>query len=288
VVRRDDVDGVVIATPATTHFALARDALVAGKHVLCEKPLTMSVHECEELIRRADDAGCTLFVGHTFVYNPAVRAARDFVCRGELAPPLYAHAVWAAPGPVRHDVNALWDLAPHPVSILSYVLGRQPASVAATGQAILPASREDVVSLHLRFDEAASADLHLSWLAPQKVRTLTVTGARRIAIFDDMEPANKLRVFATAQATGSGVSGARGVPARKLALPNQPVDVPNIPAGEPLAAQLDHFIACCRRGLTPESDGMAGTNVVRVLEAAETSLREGGHPIAVESPLQFA
>jgi len=288
VVRRDDVDAIVIATPATTHFALAREALLACKHVLCEKPLTMSVSDCEELILIAGDAGCTLFVGHTFVYNAAVRATREFVSAGDLGSPLYAQAVWSAPGPVRHDVNALWDLAPHPVSILTYVLERQPASVAATGQAILRPGREDVVSLHLRFDDSASADLHLSWLAPKKARGLTITGARGIAVFDDMQAVNKLQLFATAAATGNGVSPATGVPERKVELPNEPVHAPDIAAGEPLSAQLEHFIECCRRGLTPESDGMAGTNVVRVLAAAESSLREGGRPVAVESRLRVA
>jgi predicted dehydrogenase len=267
-----DVDAVVIATPATTHYELARTALLEGKHVLCEKPLTMSADHCEHLIELADDRAQTLFVGHTFVYNPAVRAAGAFVADDELGPALYAEAVWAAPGPVREDVDALWDLAPHPVSILMHVFDAEPTCVTATGQAVLRPGRADVVSLHLRFDERLSASLHLSWLAPAKVRTLTITGQRRIALFDDLEPVYKLRLFDTESLRLNGTHPTE----RTLALPTQQVQVPAIPPGEPLASQFDHFLACCRDGLTPESDGRAGTNVVKVLEAAEASLSEGG------------
>ena len=276
-----DLDAVVIATPASTHFRLARNALLRNKHVLCEKPLTMAVDECEELLEVADTVSATLFVGHTFVYNAGVRAARDFVLAEEMGSALYAHGTWNAPGPVRHDVNALWDLAPHPISILSFVLRRQPTTVAATGQEILSAAHEDVVSLHLAYGDDASADIHLSWLAPRKVRSLTITGARRIALFDDLEPTDKLQIFDTASVTRNGA--ASGGPAkRKLQLPHEPLHVPVIELREPLAAQFDHFLECCRRGLTPESDGRAGTNVVRVLAAAEASLQRGGVPVDVD------
>jgi predicted dehydrogenase len=267
-----DVDAVAIATPATTHYELTRKALLAGKHVLCEKPLTTTVEECERLIELADELGRTLFVGHTFVYNPAVRAAADVVATDELGSELHCQATWAAPGPVREDVDALWDLAPHPISILMHILDRQPCSVAATGQPILRPERADVVSLHLRFDEKVSADLLLTWLAPRKVRSLTITGRRRIALFDDLEPIDKLQLFDTESLRSNGAHPSE----RKLMLPTKPVHVPEIPPGEPLAAQLEHFLECCDEGLTPESDGRAGTNVVRVLEAAQASLWEGG------------
>ena len=276
----DDVDAVVIATPAITHFELVRAALLGGKHVLCEKPLALSADECESLIELAEQVKCTLFVGHTFLYNAAVRAARDFVDRDGLGSRLYAQATWAAPGPVRDDVNALWDLAPHPISILTHVLRAEPTTVAATGQAILDPGREDVVSLHLRFGRSAAADVHLSWLAPQKVRSLMVTGARRIAVFDDMATVDKLRLFDTSQLNGNGAHPSTP-PTRTITLANEPVHVLELPTSEPLAAQLEHFLECCRLGLTPESDGRAGTNVVRVLEAAGASLEHGGVPIEV-------
>ena len=276
-----DVDAVIVATPATTHYPLVLSALSAGKHVLCEKPLTMSVADCERLIEVADTTDRTLFVGHTFVYNAAVRMLRELTADGELGRRLHAHAVWSAPGPVRDDVNALWDLAPHPISILAYVLGRLPAAVSASGQAVLGSGREDVSFLRLRYDDALSADVELSWLAPRKVRSLTLTGERRIAVFDDMAPTEKLHIFDTACVNANGSHSATA-PERKVTLAPQPIRVPAIPRVEPLAAQLEHFVECCARGFTPESDGMAGTNVVRVLEAAGQSLREDGRFVSLD------
>ena len=280
-IQADDVEAVVIATPATTHYPLVLTALAAGKHVLCEKPLTMKVADCERLIEGADGAGVTLFVGHTFVYNAAVRMLRELTAGAELGRTLHAHADWSAPGPVRGDVNALWDLAPHPVSILTYVLGRVPAAVSAAGQAILQEGREDVTFIQLRYDDSLSAGVHLSWVAPRKVRSLTLTGERRIAVFDDMASTDKLEIFDTACVNGNGSQSAPAAE-RKTTLPPVPVHVPKIPQGEPLMAQLEHFLECCRKGFTPESDGMAGTNVVRVLEAADQSLREDGRVVALD------
>jgi len=276
-----DVDAVIVATPATTHYPLVLSALTAGKHVLCEKPLTMTVADCEHLIEVADGIDRTLFVGHTFVYNAGVRMLRELTADGELGRRLHAHAVWSAPGPVRKDVNALWDLAPHPISILAYVLGRLPAAVSASGQAVLGPGREDVTFLRLRYDEALSADVELSWLAPRKVRSLSLTGERRIAVFDDMAPTDKVHIFDTACVNSNG-SHASAAPERRITLAPEPVHIPAIPQVEPLAAQLAHFVECCALGFTPESGGMAGTNVVRVLEAADQSLREDGRFVSLD------
>jgi predicted dehydrogenase len=282
-VQAEDVDAVVVATPATTHYQLVLAALRAGKHVLCEKPLTMSVADCEHLIEVADAEGVTLFVGHTFVYNAAVRLLRDLTAGADLGGTLHAQAVWSAPGPVRRDVNALWDLAPHPISILAYVLGRTPTAVSAGGQAVLREGREDIVSLSLHYEDTVSANVQLSWLAPRKVRSLTLTGERRIAMFDDMAPREKLQIFDTAWVNTNGVHQAPAAE-RTITLTPVPIDVPDIPHVEPLAAQFEHFLECCRQGFTAESDGMAATNVVRVLEAAHRSLREDSRVVAVDEP----
>jgi predicted dehydrogenase len=277
-VTTPDIDAVVIATPATTHFELVAAALNAGKHVLCEKPLTMRTDESLRLIELAGEVDRTLFVGHTFIYNPGVRAARDFVAAGTLGDALHLHGVWAAPGPVRHDVSALWDLAPHPISIIAYVLGRSPQTVRASEQSILPSDHADVAFVNLRFDDRISADVHLTWLAPRKVRSVTMTGDRRIAIFDDMEPADKLQIFDTHEALEVGSPVAVSAE-RTTALPTMPVHIPAIPRREPLAAQFAHFIESCREGVTPDSDGSAGTEVVRILEAADESIAAGGRTI---------
>jgi len=273
----EDVDAVVIATPATTHFALVQEALGAGKHVLCEKPLAMSVDACRQLIDAAGQGGKTLFVGHTFIYNPAVRATKELVASGELGGVLHLHAVWAAPGPVRHDVNALWDLAPHPISIMTYLVG-SPTAVSATAQRILPGELEDVASLHLRFGDRATADIHVSWLGPRKTRMLTITGARRVAIFDDMAGPDKLRVYET---------GADDLlfaePGRVATVFEAPAYVPAIPVSEPLAAQVAHFVTCCSGADVAQIEGAAADDVVGVLEAAQASLEASGTPIALAS-----
>jgi predicted dehydrogenase len=272
----DDVDAIIVATPASTHFGLVRGALEGGKHVLCEKPLALDVDTCRLLVELAEDVGRTLFVGHTFVYNSAIREARRLVRANELGSPLHFHAVWAAPGPIRTDVNALWDLAPHPVSILIDLLGRPPSTVSATGAAILDHAREDLVSMHLDFGVSASADIHLSWLAPHKVRTMTITGNRSMIMFDDLAEQEKLRIFDTKRVNGLAEAVRAGqAPTRKKSIPELAVRVPKIPLSEPLAAQLQHFIDCCERGSSCESDGGAGSDVVHVLEVAQRSLVEG-------------
>jgi predicted dehydrogenase len=271
----DDIDAVVVATPATTHFDLVGDALAAGKHVLSEKPLAMSLEACRDLVDRAAQAGRTLLVGHTFIYNPAVREAKRLVAAGELGDVLHLHAVWAASGPIRHDVNALWDLAPHPISIMSYLVG-WPTAVSATGQRILPGELEDVAALHLRFGERATGDLHVSWLGPRKTRMLTITGARCVAIFDDMAGPDKLRIYET---TAEALLLAE--PGRVSAVFEAPAHVPAIPAVEPLAAQFSHFVACCRLGVTPNEDELRAHAVVSVLEAAHVSLAADGSQVVL-------
>ena len=282
----DEVDAVVIATPATTHFELTRLALRSGKDVLCEKPLSTAVDECQELIRTAETAGQTLFVGHTFLYSPAIREAKRLLVEHELGHSVHAHASWAAPGPVRSDVNALWDLAPHPLSILTYLLERQPTSVTATGQAILAGGREDVVFLHLRFDDLATADVHLSWLAPRKARTLTLTGDRRLVVFDDSATHAKLQVF-DMSVVNAGSTGDGSDP-RSLFLPAEPVHVPVIDASEPLAEQLAHFVESCVRRTGSQQHALAGVDVVRILEAGQSSLVDGGRPVELPAVARAA
>ena len=276
VLHDERVDAVVVATPATTHFDLVREALRSGKHVLCEKPLAMSVPDCCHLVAVAEEAGKTLLVGHTFVYNPAVVATRDLVASGELGDSLHFHAVWTAPGPIRTDVNALWDLAPHPISIVTYLTRRRARTVTATAQTLLAHDREDVGALHLRVGEGVTADIYVSWLAPRKTRCLTITGGRGVAVFDDMAGPDKLRIYRTDGAELRAGSG------RDLALVEAPAVVPAIPAAEPLAAQFRHFVECCAAGVTPRGDGLSGDYVVAVLEAADASLRDAGRPVPLD------
>jgi predicted dehydrogenase len=275
----DEVDAVVVATPASTHFEIARSALEAGKQVLCEKPLALTTEQCEALIDTADSEGRVLFVGHTFIYNPGVRAAQQLLREGALGHVRHCDATWAAPGPVRTDVDAIWDLAPHPISILTSFFG-SVAEVAATGQAILNgADRPDLAVVHLVFDCDATAHVRVSWIAPRKERSLTITGDRRVAIFDDLASDDKLQLFETKAALARTTSGIGGPSSRTNAAPGGPVAIQEIPTVEPLRAQLDHFVECCKGDVTPESSGERGEAVVRILEAAQESFESGGRHV---------
>jgi predicted dehydrogenase len=286
VMSADDVDAVVVATPTSTHFELTLAALDAGKHVLCEKPLASTVSECDELVAAADAAERTLFVGHTFVYNPAVRHLRALVDSGEIGRVLYCHAARTGLGPIRQDVNALWDLAPHDIAILLYVVGHAPTMVAATGQAFLQPGVEDVVFLQLRFDGGAIAAVHLSWLHPHKVRQLTVVGDRRMVVFDDVASDEKLRIFDRGASYESVSEAARGTDfgEYKAIIRDGEIRIPKVAPAEPLKEQVAHFVHCCLTGATPESGGEEGRRVVATLEAATESLRAGGMPVALAVP----
>lgn len=279
-IASNDVDAVVIATPAATHFELALAALRAGKHVLCEKPLTTSVIESEQLVHEAEIAQRVLFVGHTFLYSPAIQKARQLLASHALGDSVHAHAAWTAPGPVRRDVSALWDLAPHPLSILVHLLETSPTSISATGQAIL-GGREDIVQLHISFGKNVTADVHLSWLAPNKIRVLTLTGDQHLVVFDDGSTNGKLQIF-DLSALKEELSYVGPEP-RAVFLPGDSVDVPVLDASEPLAQQLDHFIECCENERGGSRYALAGIEVTRLLEAAQSSLANGGRPVGLRT-----
>jgi predicted dehydrogenase len=282
-VHAPDVDAVIVATPPSTHFELTEAALSAGKHVLCEKPLAMSVAECDELIGLAECKRRVLFVGHTFVYNPAVRHMRELVEGGDVGRVLYCHATRTGLGPIRDDVNALWDLAPHDLSILFYLIGREPLSVSAHGQAFLHDDWEDVVFLHLRFDGGTMASTHVSWLDPYKTRRVTVVGDRRMVVFDDIAVDEKLKIFDRGASYEAVSEAARGKEfgEYKALIRDGEIRSPKVPPWEPLKEQVAHFVDCCRTGAQPETDGRAGRRVVAVLEAATESLRAGGAPVGL-------
>ncbi len=281
----DDVDAVVIATPTSTHYALSRATLEAGKHVLCEKPLARTTGECDELIAAARRAARVLFVGHTFIFNPAVREMRRRIEAGELGRVLYCHTARTALGPIRHDVNALWDLAPHDLSILFYLLDREPVSVAAMGQAFLRNGYEDVAFLQLGFTDDAIAAVHVSWLDPYKVRRVTVVGDQRMVVFDDVAVDEKLKIFDRGVSYESVSEAARGAEFGefKALIRDGDIVAPKVAAAEPLKEQVAHFVDCCLSGAAPETDGVAGRRVVAVLEAATESLEADGTPVPVRA-----
>jgi predicted dehydrogenase len=275
---RPDVDAVVITTPAATHYAMARAALEAGKHVFVEKPLATNVHEGEELVKLAERLGRILFVGHLLVYHPAVTWLREYLGRGELGDVLYMYASRVNLGQVRVEENALWSLGPHDISMILHLLGQDPIEVQATGQSYVREGVEDVVFVTLRFPGRILAHVHVSWLDPHKVRKLTVVGSKKMAVFDDMEAAEKIRLYDKGVDVAEDGSTLRD----SLAVRSGDIRIPRISAEEPLAIECRHFLECVRTGRRPLTDGWNGLRVLRVLHAADVSLQAGGRAIALE------
>jgi predicted dehydrogenase len=268
-----DIDAVVVATPIRTHFALARAALLAGKHVLVEKPLTSSAADAMELTRIAKERGLTLMVGHTFEYNAAIRELRDIVASGELGDIYYVDAARLNLGLFQPDINVLWDLAPHDLSILLYVLGCEPHEVSARGTSSVRPGIHDVAYVELRFPNNILAHLHLSWLDPCKVRRITIVGSKKMVVCNDLSDGEKVRIY------DKGVDQPYETDQFKdfhLQYRYGTVTIPWIPFREPLRVQCEHFIDCAKTGKTPQSDGAVGTRVVRILELADKSLQNGG------------
>lgn len=272
-VFESDVDAVVIATPIRTHYHLAHAALAHGKHVFVEKPLTSSSAQAEELVALAEQMGRVLMVGHTFMYNPAVEELRHLIQSGALGRVYYVDAVRVNLGLFQQDINVMWDLAPHDLSILSYVLGMYPIRVSAHGGAYVRTSVHDVVYLTLEFPGGLLAHLHVSWLNPSKVRRVTVVGDQQMAVYDDVEATEKIRIF-NRGVDAPGHTSTFGE--FQLSYRYGDIVSPHIRWAEPLAVECRHFAEAILEGKTPRSDGHEGLAIVRILEAADASLAADG------------
>ena len=272
------VDAVVIASPARTHAQLAHLALRAGKHVLVEKPLALTTADAVALAEQAAGGGRVLMVGHTFEYNPAVTKMRALLEAGELGELYYLHSQRVNLGRIQHDINALWSIGPHDVSIANYLVGAAPRWVAARGARYLSTEVEDVVFATLGYDDGVLAHLHVSWLDPSKLRRTTMVGSRRMVVFDDLDSEAKLRVY---DKGADQVEGGFGE--FQFRLRRGDLHVPRTDLTEPLALELDHFLECCRTGARPRTDGWNGVRVVATLEAAQQSLDKGGIQVEVET-----
>jgi predicted dehydrogenase len=275
----DQVEAVVIAAPAPAHAALALEAVKAGIPALVEKPFALSVADAEAMADAAAKAGVPLLVGHLLVHHPIVRQLKAMLHDGTLGQAYYLYSQRVNLGQVRPDENALWSLGPHDVSVALYLLGEAPVEVAAHGHAYLQQGIEDVVFLVMRFASGAIAHAQLSWLDPHKARTLTVVGSRQMAVFDDMAPREKLRLYDKGVDRREEFVSA----AESLALREGDILIPKVAGGEPLPAELAHFVRVAQGAPAECTDALEGVRVVRVLEAASRSLAAGGTPMAVES-----
>lgn len=271
----DDVDAVVVATPPTTHAKLALTALQAGRHVLVEKPLATSSADAENLVVAARDAGVVLMAGHTFEYNAAVRKLKEVHGSGALGRVLYIDAARLSLGRYQPDVDVVWDLAPHDISILSYLLDELPVDVSVWKQRNIGKRFADVAYLRLSFARAGThAFVHVSWLDPCKVRRVTVVGDQRMAVYNDLSDNERIRIYDTGvdvhEAEGDGM-------ARTMPVTYRSGDIvsPYLYFHEPLQVQDDHFVDCVRTGARPHTPGERGLEIVRVLEAADAAAASG-------------
>jgi len=268
-----ELDAVVIATPVGQHFPLARKALLAGKHVLVEKPLASSTADCDELIRLADEKGLTLMVGHTFLYSAPVRMIVDLVKSGELGEIRYINSQRLNLGLFQPDINVTWDLAPHDLSIILHLLGESPCRINCQGNAHITPGVEDVTNLSLAFPGGAFASIQSSWLEPRKVRQMTIVGSRKMVVYDDIEPIEKIRIY-DARVERPPHYDTFGE--FQYSYHYGDSYIPRIEQSEPLRAVCAHFVDCVRSGARPLSCGERGREIVRVLEACTRSLQSGG------------
>jgi predicted dehydrogenase len=276
VLADDTLDAVVVATSVPTHYALGKKVLQAGKHAFIEKPIALKAAEAEDLLATAATQGRKLMVGHLLEYHPAVRKMKALVDGGELGRIFYVYANRLNLGKVRTDENALWSLGPHDISVINYLTGEEPEEVSARGECYLQDDVEDVVFGYIRYPSGMVGHLHVSWLDPHKSRKITVVGADKMVVFDDMEADRKVTVYDKGATTTRTKFETYG---EFVTLHFGDIHIPKISNEEPLRVECQHFVDCIRRDEQPLSDGRDALNVVRVLEAMERSLRNGGQPV---------
>lgn len=275
------VDAVAIVTPTGTHYTIAAAALEAGKHVLVEKPITTDPELAEALTILAERRRCVLMVGHVFQYNATLRTLKELIAAGDLGSISYLNLVRTNLGPVRTDVNALWDLASHDAYIMTDLLGVAPEAVSAFGRAYLNPSIEDVVFATFTFPGGAMAHVHASWLDPRKVRQITVVGSRKMALWDDLNLEEPIRIYdKRVEMPSPGTLEGSYQEHKTLVVDGGATAVPVI-QNRPLQAECEHFVHCIETGTTPLSDGRNALTAVRVLRAAHESIRRGGALVKV-------
>ncbi len=288
VLRDPRVDAVAIATPVSSHFRLALKALMAGKHVLIEKPIASSVEEAERLVEEAARRRLVLAVDHTFVHTGAVRKMRELVEDG-LGDIYYYDSVRVNLGLFQNDVSVIWDLAVHDLSIMDFVLPTKPVAVSASGVSHVPGAPENIAYLNLLFDNNMIAHIHVNWLAPVKVRRTLIGGSRKMIVYDDLEPSEKIKVYDKG-ITLSDSPQQRGESVYQALVGYRTGDMwaPHLDMTEALGRELRDFVGCVANGTVPVSDGHAGLRVMRILEAASRSLEQRGRVIDLERERQVA
>ena len=276
IANNPEIQAVVICTPVNTHFELTEKIIKAGKHVLCEKPLTDTASRCEDLNRLAQQNGVKLLVGHVFEYNSIIRYMKEMIYQNQIGRVLYLQLMRMGLGPVRKDVSVIFDLAAHDVAIAISLMKQLPISVSASGSCFLQEEVEDVAFIQLEFAEKVIASISVSWIDPIKQRVVKVVGAKKMLVFDDVSVGEKFRIIETGKnyQTSPGDYGSF-----QLSVKDGEIIIPNLQYTESLVNEFDHFIACIKGTEEPLTDAAYAARVVKVLEAAQTSIRQGGKKI---------
>ncbi|MEW6585484.1 MAG: Gfo/Idh/MocA family oxidoreductase [Nitrospirota bacterium] len=279
ILKDSSVDAVAIATPVSTHHGIVRDALEAGKHVFVEKPLTSSMREGERLVNLAAKRGLVLFVDHIFIYTSAIRKIKEYLADGKIGEMFYFDSVRINLGLFQRDINVIWDLAPHDLATMDYLVDELPVSIVATGTSHTPSRLEDVAYITLKFKGDLIAHFHVNWMSPVKIRRITIGGSKKMLVYDDLDPAEKIKVYDK----GIIISGTDKPSLYRSMIQYRIGDMfaPSIDNTEALKTAVDHFADCIRNKRQPITDGVAGLRVVKMLEAASRSLKKGGVRVPV-------
>lgn len=281
----DSLDAIVVATPVRFHYAIAKASLLAGKHTFIEKPMASSAAECEELVSIAREKGLTLMVGHTFLYSSPVKKIVEIIRNGDIGEIRYINSRRLNLGLFQKDINVAWDLAPHDISIILHILGEFPLSVNCQGNAHVTQGIEDVTNLSLAFKNKRFATIQSSWLEPRKVREMTIVGTRRMILYDDVQTLEKIRIYDTRVERPPHYDTFADF---HYSYHYGDSYIPKLQQEEPLKAECQHFIDSIVNGTPPLTDGVAGLNLVRILEASSLSLKQNGAPVPLCQPEESA
>lgn len=280
ILKDDTIDAVIIVSPTKTHYAIAKDCLLAKKHVLVEKPITQTIEEAQDLIRLAKENGAVLMVGHVFLFNPAVRFIEKTIDEGQLGRLRHLHFQRRSLGPIRKDVNVLWDLAPHDISMALRFIKKPAVSVIASGEVFLQENIHDVVSLSIKFCDSIMVNMIFSWIDPVKIRDVAIVGDKKMILFDDVNQTEKIRIFnKNANIIRDTCDVSFGE--YQISLHSGDVFIPSIVNKEPLKEELNHFLECIRDLKKPLTDGENGLEVVKILCAVQESLENNSKLVKI-------
>jgi predicted dehydrogenase len=285
IVLDEETDAVVIATPVNLHYELARRSIRAGKHTFIEKPMVQTSAQGEELVRLAAERKRTLMVGHTFIYSAPVRRIKEIIRAGDIGEVQYISSRRLNLGLFQKDINVAWDLAPHDISIILYLLDRTPVAVNCQGKAHVHRDIEDVTNMTLDFDQGGFATIHSSWLDPNKVREMIIVGSKRMIVYDDNEPLEKIKIYDKRVETPPHYDTFAEF---HYSYHYGDMYAPYIKQVEPLRVECQHFVDCIRAGKRPESNGLDGLRVIQILEASSHSLKNGGGRVEIDRNLGIA